>query len=117
MREGTPARFLPERCRLAQSSGEWPGESSTFPRAFGVLTVGARPPFAVGGPRSGTGPRFGSGPVVGMRMDCEEVGRARRFEGLIRGGGAMRDGLGLGGGAIEAGFDGGARAMVGADAR
>jgi len=105
--DGTPARFVPDRCKFAQSSGEWPGDSWIFPRALGVLTVGARPLFKDGGPRFGTGPRLGSGPVVGTRMDCDGVGSARRFEGFNFGGG-IREEVGLGGGAMELGFGGGA---------
>lgn len=114
--ESTPDRFLPDFCRCAQSSGECPGDKSTFPpRAFGVfLTVGSalggRPklPFEVGGPRFGSGPRLGRGPVVGTRIDGEgEVGRARRFEAATRGGG-MSEVAGLGGGAMRVGLlDGG----------
>jgi hypothetical protein len=106
MSDGTPERLFPERWRFAQSSGEWPGDRSTLPRGFGVLTTGARPPPNVGGPRFGTGPRFGSGPVVGTRIDCVDVGSARRFEGFIRGGGISEGGFG--GGAMPTGFEGGA---------
>jgi len=53
-------------------------------------------PFAEGRPR------FGRGPVVGMRIAWEVWGSARRFEGMILGGGAMsEDGTGLGGGAMK----------------
>jgi hypothetical protein len=102
--ESTPARLVPDFCRYAQSSGECPGDKSTLPRAFGVLTVepaldgSPRLPFEVGGPRFGSGPREGRGPVEGTRMDGEDeddVGSARRFEGATRGGG-MRDAVGLG---------------------
>jgi hypothetical protein len=103
VKDCTPERFFPERCRLAQSSGEWPGDRSTLPRAFGVLSAD---PAAMGTPspafglRFGTGPRFGSGSVVGTRNEGASVGRARRFEGLAWGGG-MRDATaGRGGGAI-----------------
>ena len=47
-------------------------------------------------------PRFGRGPVVGMRIAWEVWGSARRFEGIMLGGGAMsEDGTGLGGGAMK----------------
>lgn len=110
--ESTPERFSLERCRLAQSSGEWPGVSCTLPRAFGVLTVGPaegmpKPAlFEPGGPRLGTGPRFGRGPVVGILIEWLAVGRARRLEGATRGGG-MREVAGLAGGAMRFGLVGG----------
>jgi hypothetical protein len=49
---------------------------------------------------------------VGTRIDCEEVGKARRLEGATRGGG-MRDVVGFMGGAMRFGFGGGAMAKVG----
>lgn len=106
--------FVPECCKFAQSSGEWPGDKSTLPREFGVLTVavGIRPPVDEGGPRFGTGPRLGKGPVVGTRIDCEDVGRVRRFE-AFRVGGGMSEEAGLAGGPIEAGFGGGAMKAAG----
>ena len=115
----TPDRFFPDFCNVAQSSGECPGERSTLPRAFGVLTVerpeGGRPrlPLGTGGPRFGIGPRFGRGPVVGTRIDWGEVGRARRFEGATRGGGISEDVAGFMGGAMRFGFGGGAIASIG----
>lgn len=114
-RDGTPARFSPERWRFAQSSGEWPGERRILPRALGVLTVavGMRPPAEEGGPLFGTGPRFGRGPVVGTRRDGVWVGRARRLEALSEGGGMSDEEAGLAGGAMDAGFGGGAIDMAG----
>ena len=35
-REGTPAKFSPERSRFAQSSGEWPGARMTFLRGLAL---------------------------------------------------------------------------------
>lgn len=118
MSESTPERFLLERWRLAQSSGECPGFKSTFPRAFGVLGVGAvggRPklPFEEGGPRFGSGPRFGIRPFAE-----DEMGRDRRFEGATRGGGMREDVVGIAGGAMRFGLVGGGmeKEGVGADA-
>ena len=54
--------------------------------------------------------------MVCMCMDCEGLGRARRFEGTIPGGGAMSDdGASFGGGAMSVGFGGGAISGGGAD--
>lgn len=116
--ESTPDRFFPERCKLAQSRGECPGERRTLPRAFGVLSVGPaegmpRPPFETGGPRFGSGPRLGRGPVVGTRMDGVAVGNARRFEGATRGGGMSEEVSGLEGGAMGVGLLGGGMEMDG----
>jgi hypothetical protein len=79
---------------------------------------GGRPrlPFEIGGPRFGIGPRFGNGPVVGMRIDGEETGRARRFEGATRGGGISDEVEGFDGGAIAIepfGLGGGAMEKAG----
>jgi hypothetical protein len=115
----TPDKFLPDFCKLAQSSGECPGERSILPLALGVVAVGrpvgGRPrlPLEAGGPRFGIGPRFGRGPVEGTRIDCEDVGSARRFEGATRGGGIRDEVAGFIGGAMRFDFGGGAVANVG----
>lgn len=122
--EGTPERFFAERCRSAQSSGEWPGDKSTLFLAFGVFSVspaavggGPRLPFETTWPRFGTGPRFGRGPFEGTCIDWEDLGRARRLEGTIRGGGAMsEEDAGLEGGAMsveDTGLEGGAMSVTG----
>jgi hypothetical protein len=49
-------------------------------------------------------------------MDCESLGRARRLEGTMRGGGAMsEEDAGFAGGAMSVGFEGGAMNAGGAD--
>lgn len=120
MRDGTPDRFVPDFCKFAQSRGECPGDSSTFPRAFGVLTAddadscGASPAL---GDRFGIGPRFGRGPLLtGARKDVDEVGRARRFDAFSDGGGMSEDAPGLEGGAMGPGAGGGAIILGWADA-
>lgn len=40
----------------------------------------------------------------GMRIDCEDVGSARRFEGATRGGGIREEDAGRAGGAMRVGF-------------
>lgn len=82
--------------------GEWPGESRTLLRGFGVLIalLGERLLLTRCWLLDG-GPRFGRGPVVGMRRDEAALGLG---PGAGRAGGGIRpDGpwmVGLGGGAI-----------------
>lgn len=114
-RDGTPDRLVPERCKFAQSRGECPGESKTFPREFGVLTAdvvescGDNPPP---GDRLGSGPRFGRGPVGVALNEFEDVGNARRFDTLSDGGGMRDDTTGLDGGAMDLGAEGGAMGIA-----
>lgn len=58
--------------------------------------------------------------MVGIRIDCDVLGRARRFEGATRGGGMREEDAGLDGGAMSAGLLGGGgidRHGIGPEAR
>ena len=81
---GKPRRFaVGDAASRAQSSGEWPGVSSTFFRGFvgTALCVGggaSEKPDTPGGPRLGSGPRAGGGISPALRSGGWARGSADR---------------------------------------